>query len=529
MRPRTTIGLLLFLLASPLALGQPSGRPPQRPDAPPSDAAPSDAKGDARDEKKKDKDKPPIMPEDPVVTEHTVTIGGNPITYTATAGLIPLLDDKGKARANVFYVSYVRKDSADDPNRPVTFAFNGGPGSSSVWLHLGTLGPRRILMGPEGETPIPPGGLADNAESWLDFTDLVFVDPVSTGFSRAEEGTNSKEFHGLDEDIDAMGDFIRMFITRNRRWTSPKFLVGESYGTTRASGLSIDLHERLGIDLNGIVLVSPVLNFQTISFDLGNDDAYRLFLPTYAATAFFHGKLQGPQGASLDAAVQAARAFADSEYMLALAKGDALTDDERAGVARRMAELIGISEKFILQSNLRISQSAFSKELLRDQSRTVGRFDSRYKGIDRVDTGTRPEYDASDAAVEGPFTAGLNQYIRAELGYETDREYAILTGSVNPWNYGRNTNRYVNVAENLRQAMTQNPNLNVLVCSGYYDLATPFHAATFTVNHLGLDETLEGNISQQYYKAGHMMYLRDEDRAKLRSDAQAFYTGALAP
>lgn len=486
--------------------------------------------------------------------ERSVTIGGAVVKYRVTSGMMPLMDDRQKTKASVFYTAYERLPddavlaakgrsgageggSAVEANgasrplgasapgaRPITFAFNGGPGSSSVWLHLGALGPRRIKMGDsEGMAPEPPGVLIDNDQAWLDFTDLVFIDPVSTGYSRAADGEDAKQFHGVEEDVRWMGEFIRLYLVRSQRWASPKFLAGESYGTTRAAGLSSYLQGQLGVSLNGIVLISPVLNFQTLSFDVGNDTPYPLFLPTYTATAFHHGKLGA--GATLEAAVSAARTFAMGEYWAALNKGDGLGKEERERIAARLSELTGLSKEFVLRSDLRVTIGAFTKELLRDKARTVGRLDSRYLGIDRDSAGERTEYDPSYAAIQGPYTAALNDYVRREVGFESDVNYEILTGNVRPWNYAPNTNRYVNVGESLRSAMSQNPSLRVLVCSGYFDLACPALAMEHTITHLQLDPALRGNIRQEYYKAGHMMYVREEDLRKLRTDTKAFYAG----
>ncbi len=463
-------------------------------------------------------------PEPPVVTEHQISIGGTPLAYKAVTGKLPIKDDQGKVKAEIFYIAYQKVGDDALDRRPVTFAFNGGPGSSSIWLHLGALGPKRVMYGDDGEMLPPPAKLTDNEYSWLDFTDLVFIDPVSTGFSRAAEGEDPHQFHGLSEDITAVGEFVRLYCVRENRWQSPKFLAGESYGTTRAAGLASYLQDSLGMSLNGITLVSPVLNFQTLAFDNGNDTPYWLFLPTYAATAWHHKKLDGDR--SLEQVVADAEAFAAGDYLAALAKGDHLGDKELHAVARRLASLTGVSEEFAIRSNLRIRIDQFTKELLREQGRTVGRFDSRYKGIDRSGVNDTYDYDPSYAVVQGPFTGTFNTYVRQELKYETDLNYEVLTGRVHPWNLGA-SNRYAETAESLRRAMTINPNLKLLVCCGYYDLATPFFAADYTLSHLGLDPSLRTNASITHYRAGHMMYLRKDDLAKLKKDAAAFYSDAL--
>ncbi|MCC6285708.1 MAG: peptidase S10 [Phycisphaerales bacterium] len=460
-------------------------------------------------------------------TQHTLTIGGRTIAYTATAGYMTLPTYDGKPRAEMFYIAYTLDGVTDPATRPLTFSFNGGPGSSSVWLHLGALGPRRVDMGPEGLDQRPPFALVDNESTWLEFTDLVFIDPVSTGYSRPVEDVRASEFHGYQQDISSVGDFIRLWTTREARWASPKFLCGESYGTTRAAGLSGYLQDTHGMYLSGITLISPILNFQTARFEVGNDEPYRLFLPTYTATAFFHGRLDAALSRDLRATLAEVRAWASTDYLVALAKGDALTGDERARIATTLARYTGLSQAYVEQSDLRIGIFQFTKELLRDQSRTVGRLDSRFKGIDRLDIGSGPEFDPSMSAIKGTYTAAMNDYVRRELGFEDDRVYEILTGRVNPWSYDQFENRYVNVAETLRSAMSQNPSLHVFVASGYYDFATPFFAAESTFDKMQLDESLRGNYRFSYYEAGHMMYIRRADLAQLRADVEKFYRDAL--
>jgi len=471
---------------------------------------------------------PAEAPEDRVsVTHHSIEIGGEELRYTARAGYMTLPDDEGEPRADIFFVAYTLDGVEDPRERPLTFSFNGGPGSSSVWLHMRTLGPRRVEMGPEGFDDEPPFTLTDNAHSWLDITDLVFIDPVSTGYSRPAEEVSAKEFHGLREDISSVGDFIRLWTTRHERWASPKFLIGESYGTTRAAGLSGYLQDRHGMFLRGISLVSPVLNFQTIRFNVGNDMPYWLFLPTYTATAFYHGRLDAELSEDLEGTLRTVREWAETEYLTALAKGDRLRGDERARIASALARYTGLSREYVEDADLRIPIFGFTKELLRDAGRTVGRLDSRFTGFDRVDTGGSFEYDPSYSAIQGTYTAALNDYVRRELEYENDHPYEILTRRVRPWSYASHENRYVNVAETLRSAMSKNPSLEVMVSCGYYDLATPFFAAEYTVDHLGLAESLRDQVRVRYYEAGHMMYLREADLAKLKRDAAAFYEDAL--
>jgi carboxypeptidase C (cathepsin A) len=456
-------------------------------------------------------------------TKHEITLNGKKVPYTATAGTLVLKKDDGKPWASMFYVAYTRDDTPDASKRPLTFSFNGGPGSSSVWLHLGALGPKRVEMGPDGEQPKPPYRLVDNPDSALEFTDLVFIDPVSTGFSREAPGTNASEFHGYEGDLKSVAEFIRLYSVQSNRWASPKFLAGESYGTTRAAALSEYLIRMHGIYLNGITLISAVLNFQTISFASGNDLPYALFLPTYTAAAWYHKKLPNDLQSSLEKAVGESRRFAGGEYTAALMKGDKLTAAERAEITKQMARLTGLSPAFLTETNLRVPPSRFEKELLRADRRTLGRYDSRLEGVDADAAGDRPEYDPSYAAVQGAFTAAFNDYVRTELDYKTDLSYEILTDKVNPWSYKEFENRYVNVAERLRQAMTQNHDLRVVIANGYFDLATPFFATEYTVSHLGLDPSLASHISLTYCEAGHMLYTKQSCLDSLHATMADFY------
>jgi carboxypeptidase C (cathepsin A) len=463
-------------------------------------------------------------------TRHSIMLNGKKLDYTATAGNLLLKEESGKIRASVFFVAYTKSGVDDASRRPITFTFNGGPGSSAVWLHLGAFGPKRVLLGPEGELLRPPYRLVENESTLLDQTDLVFIDPVSTGYSRPAPGQDVKQFHGVKEDIESVGDFIRLYAQRFGRWDSPKFLAGESYGTTRASGLAAYLQDRHGMYLNGIILVSSVLNFATLSFDEGNDLPYPLFLPTYTATAWFHKRLgEDLQAADLRKVLGEVERFALDEYTVALMKGDKLNDSERKAVAARLARYTGLSERYILESNLRVKAARFMAELLRGERRTVGRYDSRYKGINSDVPADRPEYDPSYTAVQGAFTATLNQYLKTELKYQSELPYEILTGKVQPWSFGEARNRYLNVSGSLKQAMTKNPSLRVFVANGYYDLATPYFATEHTFNHLSLDRTLAGHVTMGYYEAGHMMYVRQSAHRKLKQDLAAFFQAAVAP
>jgi carboxypeptidase C (cathepsin A) len=483
-------------------------------------------------ETKKDEVAAPPAPKDVLVeTKHSLIIDGLEVRYTVTCGTIVLKEEsekKGekegesegeKPRASIFFVAYTRDGVDEAHKRPLTFSFNGGPGSSSVWLHLGLLGPRRVLLDDEGFAYPPPYKLVDNAYSLLDQTDLVFIDPVSTGFSRAVPGEKSKQFHGFKKDIESVGDFIRLYTTR---WTSPKFLIGESYGTTRAAGLSGYLQERHGMYLNGIILVSSILNFQNADFHPGNDLPYILILPTYCATAWFHHRLSDALQKDLLNTLEEVEAFTLGDYTRALMQGDDLPDEDRLLIARKLARYTGLSEDYIERSNLRIEIFRFTKELLRHERRTVGRLDSRFKGIDRDSAGEHFEFDPSMNNIMGPYTATLNDYVRGELKFESDLPYEILTGRVHPWSYAEFENEYVNVAETLRKAMTTNPFLKVYVANGYYDLATPYLATHYTFKHLGLDKSLLSNLHMGHFEAGHMMYIHIPSLVKLKGELVDF-------
>jgi carboxypeptidase C (cathepsin A) len=478
-------------------------------------------------------------PKDQIVeSKHTIVLNGKELRYTVTTGTMILKEEvekKGeqegmaegeKPKAAVFFTAYTLDDVGDKTKRPLTFAFNGGPGSSSVWLHMGMLGPRRVVMEAEGNPLPPPYRLVDNDYSLIDKTDLVFIDPVSTGYSRPVPGARAKEYHGYRKDIESVGDFIRMYTTRYQRWTSPKFLAGESYGTTRAAGLSGYLQNRHGMYLNGLILISVVLDFMTLHADPGNELPYILFLPTYTATAWYHQKLKGALQKDLDTAVEESREFAMGNYATALMKGASLGAKERARIVTKLAALTGLSPEYIERTDLRIHDDRFTKELLRDERQTVGRIDSRFKGVDRDSAGENYEYDPSMANIMGPYTAVFYDYIRGELKYESDLPYEILNMKVWPWRYDDHENRYLNVAETLRKAMTVNPHLKVYVANGYFDLATPFLATEYTFNHLGLDETLQKNISMSYFPAGHMMYVQIPSLARLHDELASFVLGA---
>lgn len=483
---------------------------------------------DKKSEEKKSEEKPKAV-DNLVTSKHSIRIGGKTVKYTVTAGTMVLKEESAdrekeaegeKPRAQVFFVAYTKDGVGDTAKRPLTFSFNGGPGSSSVWLHLGVLGPRRVLLKNDGELPKPPYQLKDNEFSILDETDLVFIDPMNTGYTRPVEGVAPKQWHGFKKDIELVGDFIRLYATRYNRWLSPKFLIGESYGTTRASGLSGYLQERHGMYLNGLMLISAVLDFTTIDFNVNNDLPFIMFLPGYTATAWYHDALKPHR--PLQDWLKEAEEFALGDYANALLKGDSLTKEERAEIVKRLSYFTGISEQFIERSNLRINDQHYFKELLRERGLTVGRLDSRLIGRDRLGITEHAEYDPLLTNIMGPYTAAFYDYIRRELKFESDLPYEILSGFVHPWSYKEFENVYVNVAETLRAAMTYNPYLKVYVANGYYDLGTPYFATEYTFNHLGLDESLRGNVTMGYYEAGHMMYIHIPSLKQMKKDLANF-------
>jgi carboxypeptidase C (cathepsin A) len=455
-------------------------------------------------------------------TSHAVTLDGKEIKYTATAGTLPIRLDDGRVAARMFFVAY-SKDGEDVAKRPVSFLYNGGPGAATIWLHMGSFGPLHVQMADEGFQPAPPYKLVANPGSLLDATDLVFIDAVDTGYSRGVAGVNTSQFHGQAGDIRAFGEAINTYLTNYSRWPSPKFLIGESYGTIRSAGLSEELQARHGIELNGIVLVSALLTYQTLSPAPNNDVAYADLIPTYAATAWYHKKLpQDLQRLELKKVVDEARTFAFGEYMAALTKGNTLTEPERKALAQKLSRLTGLSPTFIEAANLRVNSGRFRKELLRDQRQMVGRLDSRFIGIDADAAGETQEFDPSNTALQGAYTALFQDYVRKELKWESDLHYPT-SGNVRPWTYDQN--RYMDMTEALRTAMTKNPFLKVLVACGYYDMATPLGGIEFNFSHMAYDASVTSRVSFGYYEAGHMIYIRPSAHKALRSDIVKFIRG----
>ncbi|HKU23422.1 MAG TPA: hypothetical protein VJQ50_20590 [Terriglobales bacterium] len=464
----------------------------------------------------------------PVVTHQQATINGRVLRYTATAGRLPIKRADGKVEAEMFFVAYTL-EGENPAQRPLTFAFNGGPGSSSVWLHLGALGPRRVVLQPQGFMPASPYHLQDNQYSLLDKSDLVLVDAMATGWSRAEDEATTKKFLGVQGDLDAFGEFIRLYITRYGRWASPLFLFGESYGTTRAAGLAGYLAER-GISFNGIVLLSTAMDFQTLEFQKNNDLPYILIIPSYTMIAAYHHKL----GADLTQDLAKTRAeveqWASTTYAQALAKGDALSPQERQSVIDQMARYTGLSKEVIDQANLRIDVSQFTHYLLIDQKLRVGRLDGRFTGPDPEGLMDTPFYDPAESALLPPFTAMFNNYVRTDLGYKTDAPYEVFAmggGLWRQWEWGSAAKGFPDTATALRAAMVKDPYLKVMVLEGYYDLATPYYAANYVIDHLSLPADFRKNISVETYDSGHMVYVNEQSLAKMKQDVVRFMDAAM--
>lgn len=455
------------------------------------------------------------------VTKNTVTIAGTLISYTASSGYLDLKNDTGKLIAKVFF-TYYKKGNGLAAKRPVTFAFNGGPGSSSVWLHLGGLGPRRVELKDDGTATAPPYKVISNEYCWLDKTDLVFIDPVSTGYSEAASGENANQFHGYVEDLQSVGAFIRDFLSRYERWSSPKYLAGESYGTTRAAGLSQFLQDNYRIYFNGIFLISPVLNFGSSDYYIGNDLPRALYIPSYTAAAWYHKKLAPALQSDLQKALKESEAFALGEYATALLKGTLLSDAEKDKIAEKMSYYTGLDKAYCLQANLRVDENRFYKALRRNDGLTIGRLDARFTGRDIDDAGEFVSFDPSFSNIDGPFTSAINDYFQKDLKLEEEKPYNIF-GNINSWNYNNVQNRFLNVAESLRDAMTKNPALKVYVGSGYYDFATPYYIADYDLAHMFLRPETQGNIKHYFYNAGHMYYINKPDLIQFKKDVDAFF------
>jgi carboxypeptidase C (cathepsin A) len=476
-------------------------------------------------EAKKEEAKPPAatIPDathKPVLTTNTVSIAGQSVTYVAEAGMLPLLKPDGSVRASVFYVAYTREVDSNAPPRPVTFCFNGGPGSSSVWLHLGALGPRRVKMNDDGTLPKQPFGLVDNDYSILHVTDLVFIDPVATGFSRPAKDEKPEDFFGQSADVESVGDFIRLWTSRHERWLSSKFLCGESYGVFRAAGLADYLHSRYGMYLSGLIFVSGVLDFATLGGGPGNDLSYLIFLPAYTSIAHYHKRLPPDLQADLAKARAEAHEFVRAEYPAALLRGAALPPAERSNIVAKLTRLTGLPSSVIEENDLRVDASVFRKMLLHDQGLILGRYDARITGRDGNPASRVPRFDPSDAAAYGPFAAAMNSYLRQELKFEDDLPYELLA-RVGPWNFDAR-NSSPSVSGRLASVMSQNPHLRVLVLGSLCDLACPIDSLHYSVEHMQLDPAYRGNITYTEYSSGHMMYLNLPDLKKMQRDLEGF-------
>jgi carboxypeptidase C (cathepsin A) len=483
------------------------------------------------DETAEAESKPAAPADDTVITHHTLTVKRRKLAYTAQTGRVVLskevvTDGKSEGhlpKAEVFLTSYTL-DDAEPGSRPVTFAFNGGPGSSSIWLHMGLMGPRRVISGDVTDPAPPPYELADNPETLLAHSDLVFIDPVSTGYSRASNGEKPKEYHGFTPDIESVGEIIRLWTSRNERWLSPKFVAGESYGTVRAAALAAHLQERHGLYLNGIVLISSVLDLGSIDFTEGNDQPYSLFVPTYAAVAHYHG-FHGDR--PLDDVLADAEDFAARELPWALARGARLSAADRAETVATLASLTGLSETYVDRVNLRIEHVRFYTELLREKGLTTGRMDGRFITWEPDGGREHMSDDASVSRILGAYAAGFNHYVRAELGYANDLPYEILSMDVNKaWSFSDFEGRSVSVVDSLSGAMRANPHLKVFVAFGHYDGATPYFAAEHVLAHLNIPDELRENVDSAYYPAGHMMYVHEPSRVQQSNDLAAFVRNA---
>jgi carboxypeptidase C (cathepsin A) len=491
-------------------------------------ASPRAEEAGKKDEASKDKKekKRKLLGVEPIETHHELALEGRSLKYVARSGSIALKDDCDETEADIFFTAYELEGGGDTDKRPLTFAFNGGPGSASIWLHMGALGPKRVRMEPEGWMPAPPYTYEDNPQTWLDQTDLVFIDPVGTGFSRAAKPELDKKFMSVKGDVESVGEFIRLYLTRYKRWTSPLFLAGESYGTTRAAALAGHLVDR-GIAFNGIVLLSTAIDIGSLRFSDTHDLAYQLFVPTYAATAWYHHRLAPAlQERAIADLVSEVTEWAGTKLAAALTKGDRLPDAERRSVAKKLALYIGLDPEYVLGTNLRVEIFRFCKELLREEKRSVGRLDSRFKGVEAVAVNERPEFDPSMLAITPPYTATFSHYVRSELGVETDLTYETLSFKVNEaWEWEKG--HMPGTGQALRAAMAKNPYMKVLVGQGYYDLATPSFATEYMISHVNVDPELRENVEIRSYEAGHMFYLDLASLAAFKKDVDRFFATSI--
>lgn len=472
--------------------------------------------------------------EESSATDHTLKIGAQMVPYKATAGTIMLKNEKEEPTALVYFTAYTRSDIKDLSRRPLAFVYNGGPGSSSIWLHMGAFGPKRVGSVDVGGPTTAPFQLLDNSESLIDVCDLVFIDPVGTGFSHAVGDAKDKDFWGVDEDVASLAQFVQLYVSRNDRWNSPKFLIGESYGTFRSAALVDSLQSKDGMYFNGIVLISSVLDLGTISFNPGEEMPYVFYLPSYAATAWTHNMLKD-RPSDLDSFLNEARQFAQNEYAGALMKGKKLTAAEKTDIAKKMSRFTGLSEDYLMKADLRVNLPQFMQELQRSRGLITGRLDARFTGYAYDLLSEYSEYDPQDVAITGPFVAAFNAYVRDELKFGREKTYHPQGEVFRDWNWKHQNGRNFgfpgapNVEGDLVEAMLTNPRLQVEVENGIYDLATPFFATEYTMEHLGLPDKLQSNIHLNYYGAGHMMYVHDEDRVKLKTNVANFIAAASKP